>query len=475
MSAHAHTLAVPARARALRAWLRRARGRHHTRPLGELLTDLYMVAWVAVVYGAAAAVEVRRFLKGSVGFTGLSPAQNGLTVGVFLVVAALVWRGLRALGPLVVGPAEQAWCLATPLDRRGWLMPRLGTLLVIGAGVGAALAAVVALFAVRDTLAAWAALGAVVGVLGLALSVVAQAAPSQVRWPGVVGLALGGAGLVALAGVSLSPTVGVALPSVEWGAPGLWALVGSFVALAAAARALGALGRLDRHALARGAPLVGAATTATTALDPSHFTSVVAARRWRAVGRLKSRPFRPWRLSGAGHLARPWVLVQAELRRQLRRPGLVGVFVVLTVAQYAVAAAMPGLATSTRLIGAYLAGMGLSSGLRVIHRSRGLCRALGGRDLVLRASHLVAPAVGVALWWAVTRGAEGIQADLSTLVVLPGILGAVYRTATRPPMKYDSVPLDTPFGTIPWSLIGQLVRGPDLLAILIVVRVLWAR
>ena len=192
------------------------------------------------------------------------------------------------------------------------------------------------------------------------------------------------------------------------------------------------------------------------------------------MGRVRSAPFRAWALGWASHFARPWALLQAELRRQARRPAIFGVFAALGIAQYAMAVAMPGLATSTRIIGAYLVGIQLASGLRVVCRSRGLRRALGGKDLSVRAAHLVVPAAGIAIWWLATEGAGGAQADATTLFIVPGIVAAVLRTATRPPMKYDSVPLDTPFGTIPWSLIAQLVRGPDLLALLILVRIVFA-
>ena len=60
--------------------------------------------------------------------------------GALIVLTALVWRGLRMVGPLVTTPAVQSWVLATPIDRAGWLRPPFVSLLVFaglfGAGVG---------------------------------------------------------------------------------------------------------------------------------------------------------------------------------------------------------------------------------------------------------------------------------------------------------------------------------------------------
>ena len=56
----------------------------------------------------------------------------------------------------------------------------------------------------------------------------------------------------------------------------------------------------------------------------------------------------------------------------------------------------------------------------------------------------------------------------------PGIVAALYRSASRPPMRYDGASVDTPFGLVPVDLIRQLTRGPDVLIVLIIVRSLLA-
>jgi hypothetical protein len=57
---------------------------------------------------------------------------------------------------------------------------------------------------------------------------------------------------------------------------------------------------------------------------------------------------------------------------------------------------------------------------------------------------------------------------VSALLAL-GVLGAVYRTATRKPMSYDGGIADSPFGPVPVNLLRQTVRGPDVVAVLVLI------
>jgi len=97
---------------------------------------------------------------------------------------------------------------------------------------------------------------------------------------------------------------------------------------------------------------------------------------------------------------------------------------------------------------------------------------LGGSDSELRLIHLVVPAVGLVLWWAATSWAGPAPGPTLTVVLILGLLGAVYRTATRPPMSYDSDISDSPMGPVPTSLIRKVLRGPDVVALLVLVDLL---
>ena len=53
-----------------------------------------------------------------------------------------------------------------------------------------------------------------------------------------------------------------------------------------------------------------------------------------------------------------------------------------------------------------------------------------------------------------------------------GVVGAIYRAATRPQLAYGGAIVDTPLGMIPVDLLHQLFRGPDVLAVVVVARIL---
>ncbi len=460
--------AVPT-AGALRTLIRQKRRGHRQRSFWETFNDLYTLAWVFVVYGGVLVAGVRRHL------TSVAPQASAearwIMVAALFAGAGLVWQALRTVGPLLATPAEQAWALSAPVDRRAWLKPRFAAL-VAALGLGSAVVALATAVALRGGSLAWAALaGLAVGTALAAASVAAQDPDATHRWwaraPAWVLL---GGGMLTTGAVVAAHYAGWAL-----GLPrssGVLLLTVLAVPLAAIAlrAATRALGRLDRFTLGAGAQVASATVTAAVGLDPSLLSGVLEVRRWRRVGQVRSRhlgggPFGPT-------LSRTWVLLRTELIRQTRRPAALALFAALALAQYAVAVAVPSAAPVTRLILAYLAAGRLSSGLRALAGSPGLRRAIGGAEWELRAAHLVVPTLGVALWWLLTWPTSGAPLGRSALLWMASVVAAAYRSATRPPMSYESAALETPFGQLPFDLIRQMVRGPDLLGMAIVVRML---
>ncbi|GAB3937723.1 hypothetical protein GCM10027614_16490 [Micromonospora vulcania] len=221
---------------------------------------------------------------------------------------------------------------------------------------------------------------------------------------------------------------------------------------------------MDRATLTTGAQFANAAATATILLDPSMLTGLVESRRWRRIGRVRSRRFLP----GPGW----WALLQADVRRLGRHPSALLFWAALVVVQYAAALALPGLAGAVQVVFGYLAAGRLTGGLRSISRSPGLRRALGGSDNALRAIHVVVPAVGAGLWWLLTLPTvHGGPAWLAPALAL-GVVAAAYRAATRPPIDYGGATVNTPFGMVPVDLLRQGSRGPALLAVLVLGRML---
>jgi hypothetical protein len=199
-------------------------------------------------------------------------------------------------------------------------------------------------------------------------------------------------------------------------------------------------------------------------LDSSLFVNVLEARRWRRVGSVRSRAFHGWRRA-------PWlVLLEAELRRLLRRPDAVVVWGALALAHYALAIAAPGPGRFLRPVLAYVAANRFTAALRTVSRSPGLSRGLAVSESVLRVLHMVVPGLAVALWWAATAPAGGGVPGRLDAALVVGVIGSVYRAASRPPMSYEGAVIETPFGLLPLDMVRQIVRGPDLLAATILLR-----
>jgi hypothetical protein len=209
--------------------------------------------------------------------------------------------------------------------------------------------------------------------------------------------------------------------------------------------------------------------TAAVWLDPLLLSRVLELRRWRRVGRVRSRRFLSILPGRAG------VLLQAELRRQLRRPGALTVWGALALAQYALATVLPPAAGVSHVIGAYLAAGRLTGGLRTVAGSAGLRRALGGDNVSVRLLHLVVPALGTAVWWAITSPAGGPPVGAAALLLVAGVVAAAYRGATRTAMSYGGAAFETPFGMFPVEILLQLARGPDLLGVVIILQVILGR
>ncbi|MFC0004563.1 DUF6297 family protein [Micromonospora siamensis] len=455
------------RAGQVRARLRRARRRHHDTSLGDVLTDVYVVVLFVAMYGWFALTGIRRYLDSPAGAPGDPGERYWIAVAAALAATGLAWRLLRAAGPLLVTPAAQSWLFSAPVDRAALLLPRAAALAgttALGAGL-LGLGAAVAGGPDRPIDLLWSALaGAACGTLAVAGAVVAQAAPRDPRWARLVDrVLLGSAGAVALlvvAGHLLDRPV----PPLSLALTAAVAVVGVPVAGWAVRWAYRALGGVDRASLISGGQFAGAATSAAVLLDPSMIEDLVQSRRWRAIGRVPGRPLRR-----GGRFA---VLVRAEARRLRRHPSALPVWAALLLAMYAAAVALPASAGSWQVVLGYLAVDRLTGGLRTISRSAGLRRTLGGSDTELRLAHVVLPAVGALVWYAATLPVVRPTVGPVDGLLLAGIVAAAYRSATRPPMRYDGPIVDTPFAMIPVDLVRRVVRGPDLVAVLVLVQLL---
>lgn len=453
------------------AWRRRARRArrgHHHRSGRDVFTDLYTLLWFVLIYGGALYSEVNRHLETPGALEG-AMERHWLGVAALLAGAGLAWQGLRTLGPIMASPAEQYWALSAPLSRGRWLTPRFVTVVVAGAAVGSLAAAAVVFLGIRGGGTGTAALaGAAFGLAIPAVATVAQGAPTERRWPSGLGWGLMAVGAGLSAAVIAVHYAGGPLPGPPDAAVALlW--LGGPLAAAALWTGVRTLPGLDRARLGGGAQVAAAVVTSAVWLDPTVLGRVLEIRKWRRVGWVRRRRIRggvpgiPDRVVG---------LLKAEWIRTTRRPGALAVFGGLALGQYAVAVTAPPLTGVARILLAYLAANRLMAGLRTVARADGLRRALGGSEAVLRGSHVVVPALATTLWWLATEPAgAGGPPELGLLLVI-GVVAAAYRAAARGPIRHGGAVFDIGLGLLPVDLILQLVRGPDLLGVVILVQVI---
>ncbi|WP_394620491.1 DUF6297 family protein [Lentzea sp. JNUCC 0626] len=419
----------------------------------------------------------------SAGLTKTPQVGSAWTALWLSVVGAVVLMKVAlAFGPVFVGADRMFWVVSAPVSRGGLLRPRLGLLVVGGAALGAVWPAVVfgVVGAVVPPVVA-VAVGAAVGVAVVAGAVVLQrvgVAP-QGWLSGLVGLAvvalLVPAGRLEVLGSGGMPG---GLGGVPGGLGGVGGWAGGFesagpvgvvwgvaLALALAVMAVVSAGRLRRSELAAGAALAGVARVSVSWFDLALLGAVLAERRARALGRVKSARL-------AGPRSRVVALAWTDVLRVRRAPNAVLVWAALLPAPALVAlGGEENAVAGVQVVAAFFATDRLAAGLKAVCRSRALRRALGVPDRQLRLAHLVVPAVGAVVWCAASTAFTPHVSVVNGVISAVGAVAVAYRIATRPPVDYGAAIVDFGlFGPTPLGLIVQLSRGPALLAVLAVVQ-----
>ncbi|MDX8054236.1 DUF6297 family protein [Lentzea sp. BCCO 10_0798] len=255
---------------------------------------------------------------------------------------------------------------------------------------------------------------------------------------------------------SLSGLVG------EPGSLGGWAgVIGAawVVAIGLAVVAATSLRFLRRSDLAAGGAVAGVARVSVSWFDLALLGAVLAERRARALGRVKSVRLRGPRLV---------VLAWTDALRLRRSPNAALVWAALLPAPALVSVGWEGaVVPAVHLVAAFLATDRLAAGLKFVCRSPAMRRALGLPDRQLRLAHLVFPAAGAILWCAVTAAFTPHVSAVNALVSAVGAVAVVYRIATRPPVDFGAAVIDFGvFGPTPLGLMAQFSRGPALLAVI---------
>jgi hypothetical protein len=226
-----------------------------------------------------------------------------------------------------------------------------------------------------------------------------------------------------------------------------------------------ALDRIGVGVLRRGQGLWTAGQAALASMDASMFGDFLAEQRARSTGRVRSA-----KLGGSFALALP----RSEWVRLRRRPDLAIRIAVAAVVWWGCRPVLPGpaLAALAVVLGYFLV-LPLAGTLKQLASGPSLREQFANRDRWLGRASVALCLLGTAAWAAITiPGLAGKHQAVLAVAVTAGITAAVCRTVTRPPLDYSKPPVPTPFGDLPLDLWRQLLRGPLLLASLILVVVL---
>ncbi|WP_458779646.1 DUF6297 family protein [Arthrobacter sp. D3-16] len=374
-----------------------------------------------------------------------------LTYGGLAGIAVLAGR----LGPVTASPAEAAWWLPLPLDRRPLVLPgflrrtaAVGVAAVVGYLPFSFLTALDRVSA--EHLNAAATFGALAST-AVAGAAVLQLAPQHQRRHQAALLA------------SLLP--GAVLPflaSAGWPLPA--ALVGAAALLAYVGRRIGWVPGAE---LTRGGAVSGHVGASVFFLDANELQRALAAGR-RGTSR---------RRQGARFFARPvrgafGALVRSDVVAYLRlRPPLAGPLLSLA-ACVGVVLIDPALPALLQIAVMVIAGCITAAGTGTIMRRAAIIPELDSllplEPWLVRLSRILMPALALGCWMG---GLTGVLAALGAagpllfpLGMVAGIGMAVgtLRAATRPPTDWTRPAVETPFGPVPRDQMSSMLHGTDM-------------
>lgn len=438
--------------RDVRAYVRsRKRG-----PVGAI--DRYVTVFGLAMLAAVAGRPIAGVL------TALDTPVDPVRMGAGLALLAVAFTGFlaaaRAAGPVLMSPADAAWLLLSPLDRRELLGRSARVIALVALVVGLLLGVgLLAVLGAPDQLV-WRVLAALVlgvsaSVGGVALAVLGQSSPAWQIW-------LSGtmAALLVLAVVAVSGRLRT-VPAVAAHAPltAVTAAVAGAVAVSAllARRAWTSLDRIPARDLVASSARAGYAADATVGLDPSAFTWIAEDNHWRSRTLVSRR-----RPGVAAPLAPAW----AEWLRVIRRPGRLAV-VAATAPLPAVLVQAGGSPTASAVAvlgGALAVAATAVSGARRDAGNPAMARLLGLGLRPALAARAVLPAVLGGLW--ATAALLMLPGDatwwLFGPLAAPALAAGALRMARRRPVDHSLPVLETAGGAIPVGPLLWAGTGADL-------------
>lgn len=448
-----------------------------TRTLGQLLSDSYVMLFSVVVLGAMVTSVVLRAQTGMTGCNTEACASGRLLLPSATVLACYALAlGMAALfGPVLASAAEGSWLMDAPISRRRLLRGRLVIPLAGSFGVATVVTALVGALSGLSwpQVIVWSLAGGL-GSAALVTLAASEQPLERTRILKTLQVVFASAALFLLLVVIAVAAGWLPVSVVAVAGSATWLLAGiAVLALAALLVLLRlALSRLEsirRARLMSGGSLVSGMQGAMFALDFGLIRDILVERRMIAKGHVK-----PTRGRGLGLMALVW----RDVERLRRSPSA---FLGLGASLF-----VPYAADALRMVqlNPIISGLALVAGLvpflgslRVLTRTGGLARSFPFKTAQLRTASMAVPA-GLALLWGLAatpafigiarsgadRGAlDGLSAALVTAIA--GLLGAV-RWVTAKKVNFQTPMMATESGAMPPTLLFNLFRGIDMVALI---------
>ena len=445
-----------------------------TRNIWQALGDAYVLLFsLAIILAMLISLIVQaQGQAAGCSSSGCQAARNVLPLAVVTAVMGFALAVSRIFGPVLASAAEGFWLFDAPVDRSRFLRKRLRIaeiVSLIGGAIAGALVSALSGLSARAIIAWTVATG--LSAAALVAFAAAEQGAERVRTVRVLqSVAMVLAGLLLLALVSTATGWYPMSISAELSVLIAWSVVAgaALVLLVALVVANGRLNSIRRARLMSGGSLVSGMQGAAFALDFALIRDILQEREAVERGQVRATRGR-----GMGLHALVW----RDVQRLLRFPKPLVTLAATIVVPYALQALGLGRLTSPLSALVLVAAMvPFFTSLRVLSRTKGLMRMMPFTTSQVRTAASIVPAILALVWALATIPAfhgigdaarmDWFHAVLYALVTAAaGFIGAI-RWVSAKPADYSTPMVATQAGAMPPSLMFNLLRGLDMVALI---------
>ena len=437
-----------------------------TRNIWQALGDAYVLLFsLAIILAMLISLIVQaQGQAAGCSSSGCQAARNVLPLAVVTAVMGFALAVSRIFGPVLASAAEGFWLFDAPVDRSRFLRKRLRIaeiVSLVGGAIAGALVSALSGLSGRAIIAWTVATG--LSAAALVAFAAAEQGAERVRTVRVLqSVAMVLAGLLLLALVSTATGWYPMSISTELSVLIAWSVVAGAVLVLIVALVV-ANGRLKS-----GASLVSGMQGAAFALDFALIRDILQEREAVERGQVRATRGR-----GMGLHALVW----RDVQRLLRFPKPLVTLAATIVVPYALQALGLGRLTSPLSALVLVAAMvPFFTSLRVLSRTKGLMRMMPFTTSQVRTAASIVPAILALVWALATIPAfhgigdaarmDWFHAVLYALVTAAaGFIGAI-RWVSAKPADYSTPMVATQAGAMPPSLMFNLLRGLDMVALI---------